>query len=217
MHNITFISTIHKEIGKCTAHELCKIIEKINPEVIFLEALEDTYSAYQHSTFFQFGVFHNKLEIEAIQLYSRDNLFQYVPVLDNGMSNVFDRKYGKLDQHLELETLMNDFYNLLDKDGFKLLNSAENIGLQDEMRMQEDCLLNDSKLAEEFAIDIDKYENSMIRNIYLYCKSHHFNKAIFMCGAAHRKSIIKKIEKSKSQETININWRIFEQRNSIAL
>jgi hypothetical protein len=48
MHNITFISTIHKEIGKCNAEELYKIIKKLNPEVIFLEAVDETYSNYEN-------------------------------------------------------------------------------------------------------------------------------------------------------------------------
>lgn len=65
MHSITFISTIHKQIGKCNADELCKILEKITPEVVFLEALEDTYSEYQQDIFLNFGVFHEKLEIRA--------------------------------------------------------------------------------------------------------------------------------------------------------
>ena len=47
MHNITFVSTVHKEIGKCNADELCNILVKVSPDVIFLEALEDTYSKYQ--------------------------------------------------------------------------------------------------------------------------------------------------------------------------
>ena len=41
--------------------------------------------------------------------------------------------------------------------------------------------------------DIDAYENSMIRNIYSYWNNNHFSSAIFMCGAAYRKSIIEKI------------------------
>ena len=213
MHNITFISTIHKENGKCTAEELCSIIEKIKPEVIFLETLEETYSEYQHSTFFQFGVFHSKLEIAAIQKYNYIDSFKYFPVLDKGMSNVFDRKYSVLSQHSELQILMDNFNALLDKSGFKLLNSEENIKLQDEMRILEDLLLNDSKLAEEFAISIDEYENSMLRNIYSYCQNNQFITAIFMCGAAHRKSIIEKIEKSKTQESIKLNWTIFGELN----
>ena len=51
MHNIIFISTIHKEIGKCNADELCKIIETLKPEVIFLEAVDETYSAYENHLF----------------------------------------------------------------------------------------------------------------------------------------------------------------------
>jgi hypothetical protein len=47
MPNITFISTIHEEIGKCNAEELYKIIEKLSPGVIFLEAVDETYSDYE--------------------------------------------------------------------------------------------------------------------------------------------------------------------------
>lgn len=209
MHNITFISTLHKETGKCNSDNLCEIFKQIQPEIIFLEALEETYSEYEHSTFSQFGVFHNKLEIAAIQKYNYIDSFKYFPVLDKGMSNVFDRKYSILSQHSELHILMDNFNAFLDKGGFKLLNSDENIKLQDEMRILEDLLLNDIKLAEEFAISIDEYENSMLRNIYSYCQNNQFNTAIFMCGAAHRKSIIKKIKENNTQESLNINWIIF--------
>ncbi len=82
MHNITFISTVHEENGKCNADELHKIIKKISPEVVFFEALEETYSKYENSMFLSFGVFHKKLEISAIQKYSCNTTFKYIPVLD---------------------------------------------------------------------------------------------------------------------------------------
>ncbi len=47
MHNIIFVSTMHNEIGNCNAEELHKIIERLNPEVIFLEAVDETYSPYE--------------------------------------------------------------------------------------------------------------------------------------------------------------------------
>jgi len=78
MHHITFISTVHKENGKCNSDELCEIIEKISPDVIFLEALENTYSDYDEMRFSSFGVFHNKLEIRAIQKYSFNINWKYV-------------------------------------------------------------------------------------------------------------------------------------------
>lgn len=49
---------MHKEIGKCNTDELTNIIEKISPEVIFLEALDGSYSKYDKMIFSAFGVYH---------------------------------------------------------------------------------------------------------------------------------------------------------------
>jgi hypothetical protein len=63
-------------------------------------------------------------------------------------------------------------------------------------------------MENKFKMDIETYENSMLRNIYIYCKDNIFQKARFMCGVAHRKSIIEKINANKDQYEININWKI---------
>ena len=209
MHNITFISTIHGEIGECNADTLHKIIEKLSPEVVFLEALEDTYTKYERNLFLSFGVYHKKLEISAIQKYSSNATFNYIPVLDIGLYDAFDKKYNIVGQNIEFQKLLNNFNSLAKKNGFQFLNSVESVRLQDEMRMLENNLLNDSEINKAAIENIDTYENSMIRNIYSYCKNNQFNKAIFMCGVAHRKSIIKKINKCNTEEGINLNWTIF--------
>ncbi|MBD3615369.1 MAG: hypothetical protein HUJ22_02265 [Gracilimonas sp.] len=209
MPNITLISTVHKEIGKCNADELCEIIERISPEVIFLEALEKTYSDYEESLFSSFGIFHKKLEISAIQKYGFNTSFKYIPVLDNGLSDSFEKKYNIVCEKKELQILIDNFDSLAAEHGFKFLNSVESIKLHDEMRMLEERLLSESEINKVANEDIDTYENSMIRNIYSYCKTSKFNTAIFMCGVAHRKSIIEKIEKFKAQEEIDLSWIIF--------
>jgi len=209
MHNITLISTVHKEIGKCNANELCEIIEKIGPEVIFLEALEKTYSDYEKLMFSSFGIFHKKLEISAIQKYGVNNSFKHIPVLDNGLSDSFEKKYSKICEESEFQNLIDNFDSLAAEHGFKFLNSIESIKLHDEIRMLERQLLNESEISKVANEDIDTYENSMIRNIYSYCKTNKFNTAIFMCGVAHRKSTIEKIEKFKAQEEIDLSWIIF--------
>lgn len=208
MYNITLISTVHKEIGRCNANELCTIIEKINPEVIFLEALADTYSNYNKMIFSSFRVYHEKLEIKAMQKHSENFSFEYVPVLDKGLSVAFDEKYTIVCQHQELQRLIDNFNSLAAEHGFQFLNSEESLNLQKEMRILESHILNDSEVGKQADKYIDAYENSMIRNIYSYCKDNKFNTAIFMCGVAHRKSIIKKIEKMEAQETTNISWMI---------
>ena len=210
MYNITFISTVHSEIGKCNADELCKIIEKIKPEVIFLEALEDTYSKSEKHFFSSFGLYHKKLEISAIQKYSFNNSFEYVPVLNNGLSDAFKRKYSIVCENQGIQKLIENFNYLASVHGFNFLNSIESAKLHEEMRTAELRILNNIELGKETDEDIDEYENSMLRNIYSYSKNNKFNSAIFMCGSAHRKSIIEKIDKLKTPEEVNLNWIVYE-------
>lgn len=210
MHNIIFISTIHKETGKCNADELCKIIETLNPEVIFLEAVDETYSVYDNYLFSTYGVYHKKLELSAIQKYSHTRSFEYVPVCENYLSEAFHQKKRIVCENEDLQKLIDESISLAATYGFKFLNSLESINLQEEMRMLESRILDGSELDRIVKEDIDAYENPIIRNIYSYCKNHQFSTAIFMCGAAHRKSIIEKIEKSKTEEQINLTWTIFE-------
>jgi len=210
MYNITFISTIHEERGKCNADELCKIIEQIKPEVIFLEALEETYSAYDKQRFSSFGVYHKQLEIAAIQKYLLNNSIEYVPVLDYGLSGNFDNKYNIVGQNHSPQKLLYMVNHLIHEHGFNFLNSLKSLGLQEEMRIEELRILNNNELGKQVDADIDKYENSMLRNIYSFCKKNQFNSAIFMCGVAHRKSIIEKMEKLKAKEGVNLNWILYE-------
>ena len=67
------------------------------------------------------------------------------------------------------------------------------------------------RLEIEFNKSIDIYENTMIANIYSYCKEDYFNTAIFLCGVAHRKSIIEKIQKIQPTEKTKVNWQFFEE------
>ena len=210
MYKITFVSTVHLEIGKCNADELCNIFEKINPEVIFLEALDGTYSNYEKMVFSSFGVYHRKLEIRAIQKYWLNNSCEYIPVLDNELSDSFEKKYEKISQYREIQELIDNFNSMASEYGFRFLNSVESINHQDQMRILESKLSTNPETEQDFYLDIDEYENSMMRNIYSYCNNNQFSSAIFMCGVAHRKSIIEKIEKFNAREQVKINWVVYE-------
>jgi len=211
MHNITFISTVHEETGQCNSEELYKIIEKLSPEVIFLEADDETYLPYEHDTFSTYGVYHKKLEIAAIQKYDRSNaLFEYVPVCENSISDALYRKHKIVGQNIERQQLVDHFKSLAEKHGFKFLNSLECVNFHEEIRVLERQIFNGSGEDEIFKAAIDAYENPMIRNIYSYCNNNHFNSAIFMCGAAHRKSIIEKIDRAKTEEQVDLTWTVFE-------
>lgn len=209
MHKIIFVSTVHKEIGKCNADELCEILEKVTPDVIFLEALVDTYSKYQQNIFSNFGVFHEKLEIRAIQKYVSVSQFEYVPLLGKGLPNSFEQKFNIVCQNIQFKKMLDDFNSLTGINGFDFLNSREGMERQRLMHEFGNNLINDNELIKVFDNDIDEYENSMLRNIYMYCENNEFKNAIFMCGNAHRYSIMKKLKKNKDKGTIDINWNIY--------
>jgi hypothetical protein len=189
---------------------LYKIIQKVSPQVIFLEAVDETYSKYEKYLLSTYGVYHQKLEISAIQKYSTNASFKYVPVCENTLPDAFHTKNRIVCQYKEIQNLIDNFNSLAAKHGFKFLNSSKCMDLQNELRLMESQVLNDSNLDKSVREGIDSYENPMIRNIYSYCNHNHFSSAIFMCGAAHRKSIIEKIEKSKTEEKMNLTWTIFE-------
>jgi len=209
MHNVTLISTNHKEYGKCNADELHKIIESICPEVIFLEALESSYTKYDYFLFSQFEVYHERLEIKAIQKYNQNHPLKYVPVLDIGLSDEFYKKLDTLCEHNEYQKLIDNGYLLTNEFGFQYVNSEKGIQLFEEMRELGNHILSNNEVCQKSDESIDTYENSMLRNIYAYCKDNLFNKAIFMCGAAHRKSIIEKIKRYKTEENLKLNWTFY--------
>lgn len=209
LHNITLISTIHKEYGNCNSNELLKIIENICPDVIFLESFEDNYSKYDQMIFSQFGVYKERLELKTIQKYSQNHTFEYVPVLDIGLSDEFETKIKIVSENKDYQRLL-DNYNLLEvDDGFQFLNSEKSIILQEEMRELENRIINNEIMQQKVNASIDAYENSMLRNIYSFCKKKSFNTAIFMCGAAHRKSIIEKIKEYEINSEIKLNWTFY--------
>ena len=205
LNRITLISTVHKEIGKCNSDELYKIIESINPDVIFLEALKENYTNYDKILFSQFGVYNERLELKTIQTYSQNHTFEYVPVLNIGLSDEFETKIKIVSENKDCQRLLDNYTFLELNGGFEFLNSKKSIVLQEEMRELENRIIGNETIRQKVNATIDAYENSMIRNIYSFCKDKSFNMAIFMCGAAHRKSIIEKIKKLE----IKLNWTLY--------
>lgn len=213
MYNITLISTVHKECGNCNSDKLLKIIENIRPDVIFLEAFEENYSKYDQMIFSQFGVYKERLELKAIQKYSQNHTFEYVPVLDIGLSDEFEARTKIVSENKDCQKLIDDYRLLEMSGGFQFLNSEKSIVLQEEMRELENRIVDDEIMQQKVNSNLDSYENSMLRNIYSFCNKKSFNTAIFMCGAAHRKSIIEKITEYGKKESMKLNWTFYNDIN----
>lgn len=211
MQTIILLSTVHKEIGNCNSNELFKIIESIRPDVIFLEALETEYSDYHKMLFSEFGLYVDRLEIKALQMYLQIHRFEYVPLLDFGLSGSFEKMMRIACEQKDHQKMSDNIKKIASNSGFPFLNSNQCIRLHEEMRELENHIVGDKTLLQKANTSIDEYENTMLWNIYSYCNEKSFNTAIFMCGSAHRKSILEKVNEYDQIPEIEIRWSAYNE------
>lgn len=232
MYNITLISTKHSEIGKCNHNELYKILESINPEVIFDELpshyfdmyFSDSYDMYcANSILLNRNTPKTPIEVKCIKKYKQNYNVKILPVdidvtpkLSKHQDEIFfmSSTFFKYEEYKELD---NEIETLIAQEGFNYLNSdiflvylerkeilEKNIM---ESEIEKDRLLNIYKLFH--AEQCNNRENEMLENIYNYSKENQYNQAVFLIGAEHKKSIIKKNIEYEKLSGIKLNWSMY--------
>jgi hypothetical protein len=216
MKKIILIGTYHKEKGICNHFELFKIIENINPEVIFEEKPASYYNHYY--------IYKNRsnLESDAINLYLEKYKVTQVLVDYETMP---PETFFKSDQHMheQIERRSYGYREIIDTNsklieiyGFKYLNSNEckNMFKALDCEIEETLkFINKEKLYEIRKLwndAIEKRENEMIKNIYNCSKLNEYKTGLFLIGAAHIESIIHKIQEYNEDEKIYWNYSEYE-------
>ena len=93
--------------------------------MIFLEAFENSYTNYHDILLSQFGIYQERLEIKAIQIYSQNHTFKYVPVLDVGLSDEFEAGLEIVADNKVYRSLFDKYISLESELGFPFINSEE--------------------------------------------------------------------------------------------
>lgn len=219
MHNITLISTRHDEIGDCNSFSLYKILLAIRPDVIFVELPPSLFSEYYIERRIR------KLETNSVCRYLENFKKVVVPVDINDIpSKSFFKEYqNAIEQILDLEDINGETFRALSAtkkrnnyfDGFRFLNSDYYIQcnnlVTDALEKALEKLNNERlNLAYQRWTELsDRRENEMLQNIYNYSRNHNYNKAVFLLGASHRKSIKEKIEACRLKELPLLDWVIY--------
>jgi len=210
MYDVNVISSIHKELGNCNIEGLYKIIEKIKPEVIFEELnYPRFYEAYKEQQPFS-------LETDTITRYIQDHIIEHIPVDTYDTTEINAEKKAYMEKYIyennnAYKVILYTQAQLAGCYGFDALNSKQFNELTEMIKTQEEIFSQntdneDYKMTYKNWIKFNnKREYEMIKNIYTYSKEHKYNKAIFLVGADHINSIIKRIQEKKD-DTININW-----------
>lgn len=215
---VTLISTRHDNIGKCNSSELCQLLEQIRPEVIFEEKPPSNFDAYYLEKT------RTSLETQAIISYIASYNANHILVdSENLPSQSFFREHENVYKRIEGLADINGFNyrNAVDCNkhfaathGFNYLNSDHCVTYNERIREAIDLALKKLnherffQIENEWRMINDRRENEMLENIYKYSNADNYKSGVFLLGAAHRKSIIKKIENCEDRDDPKLNWCI---------
>ncbi len=214
MYNITLIGTQHRELGKCNSEELYKIVETINPDVIFEELPIRSFDNMYNGNLIDIPV-----EVMCIKKYLQNNKFEHIPVdsiADPDRSPLEKLMFDKFKRDTEYRKIKNEHNSLIAREGFDYLNSDKCMDLVEKWKLIEKNIVESDKNKDlfhhphlSFYEDVDNRENVMLQNIYNYSKENQYTQAVFFLGCGHRKSIISKIAEYEKLSTIKLNWTIY--------
>jgi len=209
MYNITLICTAHSEIGNCNSLELYKIIEEYKPEIIFEELSFASYSQC-------YGTINRvTLETSAIKMYLQNHTVKHIPVVGSELTRDLDSRFAIMTKHDSYRSLIDNLMSLEDAYGFSFLNSKECEQLFEKIEKLEKLILVSecdevlSRIYQWGNNTINTYENEVLKNVYHYSTENKYDKALMFIGAAHRKSIIKKIQDYENNNKLKLNWTFY--------
>jgi hypothetical protein len=211
MSTIVLINTYHEECGVTNCNELFKILEKIQPEVIFEEIPPSFYNLYYKDKT------KSTLESRTIIMYLAGHNIQHIPVDYYNIPKTFFEDTGKVHEYIERRSrtyryLIDKNKLLMTQNGFPYLNSVEYELYSSELLVEIKATLKgckDPKLLQFWntweRIEQER-EIEMINNIYKYSTEHKYEKAVFLLGAGHRVSIKEKMERREKDGDSVLHW-----------
>ena len=211
MRNITLICTTHKIIGKCIPAELYKIIQKINPEVIFEEIDFSRINDFYRNQFVK------TIETPAIVKYLQNNNCNHIPVETYDIPNSYIKNEDYLNKIFANNNKYNELYKKVfdgtKEKGFFFLNNDECSDIFEEIiNFKENYIKNIydeniNNIYKSWLSIENNRENEMLKNIYDFSIENNYNSALFITGARHRKSFINKIKEYEINSKIKLNWK----------
>jgi hypothetical protein len=211
MNRVSVIFTAHREYGLANVAGLQAILERIRPEVIFLEmapasldrCLQGVEFTLESAAALRYGAAH------PVRLVAVD---PFVPSMDQ--YRAIDYLFRRIDDaNPEIPELESKHCEYTSAYGFPYLNSAESAALRSMIdRATKDTL---EELAEPELVQLfqewtkihDAREAAMLRNIEEYSERQHFQTAAFLVGSAHRWSILEKIRERSADAGAVVHWQ----------
>ena len=209
MTRVSVVGTVHEEDGLASVSELLPILERIQPEVIFLECPPEVFDQYLRNP--------RKLESVAAKRYRESHNVVLIPV-DLATPEVdFFRRHRAL--HDRLWRSSSEYGQLVYRDGecvraygFAYLNSElyiERCAKRHEVTLTAINKLADATLDENYALwtstNKDR-DRAMMENIRRHCSQASIKRAVLLVGAAHRQSMMNLARLEADGDSSGVQW-----------
>jgi hypothetical protein len=207
---VSVVGTVHEEQCLASVSQLHVILERIRPEVIFLEIPSEAFDDFRDGT-------RSNLESIAARRYRDSHDVVLVPVDLPTPGEEFFRNFEYLRERVR--NASTDYRRLISWDnhyisdyGFAYLNSERCSELWSEIYAAMQAAieqLDDHRLIELF--DLWKHTNelrdrAMLKNIEDYCNHNPSENGVLLIGAAHRQSIVNKSREGRGVGSLRIEW-----------
>ena len=212
MSTIIVFGTAHSEGGACTSDELYKIIQEINPEVVFCEASPEKLPLYIKRT----DVITPELGV--IKRLIKEKSIEIVPVdvnedpFDKRLEAMFSLFKRKMKVYFNASNIHSNETYLK---GFTFLNSEDSDKIFRDKNSMEKFFVEKVKYKElsDFYSDWLKWndlrENQWINLIHDYFQKYKSKKAILLVGANHRYRLMDKIKNIEENGKLFFDWDFF--------
>jgi len=193
---LTLVGTVHAETGLATSNELLKILERLQPEVIFAEIPLSYIEQYCDGS-------HGTLEAVAVARYQEGHQFVVIPVdLEKPEDAFFSDAQEMFDK---VERTSHYYRRLMDQHsldtrtgGFPYLNSDRCIqawvDIHGEVQATLDWIGNPllHKIYSRWCMQNELRDTGMVAKVVDYADRNGQVHGVFLFGAAHMKFILEK-------------------------
>lgn len=215
MNSVSLVCTVHEEMGLASVSELRAILERFQPQVIFLEVPPAAFCDYYENCSRQ------NLESKAVTQYREGHRVDLVPVDLPTPSEEFFLRFENLRQRIrndssEYRRLMKWDSDFIVGSGFAYLNSEHCSELWSNVHQEMASAImrmDDPSLVEAFDLwneTLYRREKEMVKRIQIYCSQNVFGRGMFLVGAAHRRGIINMARQQTPVDSTRIRWEFFD-------
>jgi pheromone shutdown protein TraB len=210
MKRVSVVFTVHEEKGRASVSELLAILERIQPEVIFLEIPPAAFPDYSSGK-------RKSLESTAARHYRENHRVELIPVdlptpEQDYLARVQELSERIDDPRNDCRRLVTWHSNYVRDSGFAYLNSERCSTLLSQLHdatLAALAKLSDRRPAELYELWIrtdERRDRAMMNNIINHCRQASFSRAAFLVGAAHRQSISDLLRGELGAASSTIQW-----------